>query len=198
MQSLKNLGFEEYYYLDNDKIYNSKKKSYVKEIREYGYRLKNNKGKYKNITMKEIYRKLFNKVFCKDNIKLLENECFKEIVNTKGNYEASNLGRIKSKANNHAIILKPTITKSGYERLQLSIEGKRYSKLVHSLVAEAWLGQPKSLEYEVHHIDGNKLNNAVSNLQYLSKIEHLKKHEEERRIKNECSESENNNNSKNE
>lgn len=181
MQCLKDLGFEEYYYLDNDKIYNKKRQAYVKEVSEFRYRLKVNKGKYQSISMKEIYRRLFNKVFCKDNIKLLENESFKEIKDTNGNYEVSNLGRVKSKANNHAIILKSQITKNGYARLQLSIEGRRYSKLVHCLVAEVWLDQPQSLEYEVHHIDGNKLNNSVSNLEYLSKIEHYKKHEEERR-----------------
>lgn len=176
MHSLKELGFEEYYYLDNERIYNAKKQSYVKEVGEYKYKLKNNEGKYKCITMKKIYRKLFNKVFCKDDIKLLKDEIFKEVEGTNGNYEVSNLGRIKSKANNHAIILKPQINRNGYERLQLSIEGQRYSKFVHSLVAVAWLKQPKNLEYEVHHIDGNKRNNKASNLEYLSKLEHRKKH----------------------
>lgn len=182
MQSLKALGFAEYYYLDNDKIYNTKRKCYVKEVAEYRYRLKNNKGIYKSITLKEIYRKLFNKVFCKDNIKPLTNEYFREIKDTCGNYEVSNLGRVKSKIGNHAIILKPYITPYGYERLQIYIEGKKYNKLVHCLVAETWLEQPKSLDYEIHHKDFNSLNNAVSNLEYLSKIEHYKKHEEGRKL----------------
>ena len=192
MQSLKKLDFAEYYFLDNDKIYNSKRKCYVKEVGEYRYKLKNNEGKYKSITLKEIYKRLFNKVFCKDNIELLDNEVFKEIKDSCGNYEVSNLGRIKSKVGNHAIILKPYITKYGYERLQLYIEGKRYNKYVHSLVASTWLEPPQSLEYEIHHKDFNSLNNNVSNLEYLSKIQHYKKHEERR--KNVSTKSKENNN----
>ena len=157
----------------------------VKEVGEYRYKLKNNEGKYKSITLKEIYKRLFNKVFCKDNIELLDNEVFKEIKDSCGNYEVSNLGRIKSKVGNHAIILKPYITKCGYERLQLYIEGKRYNKYVHSLVASTWLDPPQSLEYEIHHKDFNSLNNNVSNLEYLSRIQHYKKHEERKKnVKN--------------
>ena len=166
---------KEYYYLDGYKIYNSKSKKYIKGD-NFKYKLKNNNDKYISITMKEIYRRLFNEVFCIDNIQLLRNEQFKKIVGTNGNYEVSNLGRIKSKAGNHAIILKTQITKKGYERVQLSINGKKYDKFVHSLVAMTWLEIPPILDLEVHHIDGNKLNNTVSNLQFLSKLDHLKLH----------------------
>ena len=195
MISLKELDFQDYYYLDldNDKIYNEKKKDYVKEVGKYRYRLKNNQNIYKSITLKEIYIRLFNKVFCKDNIKLLENEIFKEIEETKGNYEVSNLGRIKSKTGNYAIILKPYITKGGYERLQIYIDGHKYNKYVHCLVAAAWLKAPKNLEYEIHHKDFNRLNNSAINLEYVSKIEHQKIHNERRKEINECSESKNNN-----
>lgn len=137
MQNLKDLGFMDYYYLDNERIYNAKKQCYLKEVSEYRYKLRNNEGIYKSITIKEIYKKLFNKVFCKDDIKLLENESFKEIKDTCGNYEVSNLGRIKSKVGNHAIILKTYITPRGYERLQLHIEGQKHNRFVHSLVAAA-------------------------------------------------------------
>ena len=135
MQSIKELGFKDYYYLDNDKIYNKNKNKYVKEVGEYRYKLKTNNNNYKSITIKEIYKRLFNKVFCKDNIKLLDGEIFKEIKETSGNYEVSNLGRVKSKIGNHAIILKPYITPKNYERLQIYINGKKYSKFIHSLVA---------------------------------------------------------------
>lgn len=137
MQSLKEIGLADYYYLDNNKIYSLKKQGYVKEVSEYRYKLKTEEGKFKSITLKEIYRRLYNKVFCIDNIELLENEVFKEIKNTNGNYEASNLGRIKSKIGNHAIILKPQITKRGYQRLQIYVEGHKYNKYLHTLVASA-------------------------------------------------------------
>lgn len=195
MQSLKELGFAEYYYLDNDKVFNANSNRYVKEVGEYRYKLKNNEGIYKSVTLKEIYKKLFNSVFCKDDIELLEGESFREIAETGGNYEASNLGRIKSKCSNHAIILKPYVTPKGYERLQLWIEGQKINKFVHALVAATWLEQPQSLEVEIHHKDFNSLNNAASNLEYLSKMQHVKKHAERRKaINNECSKSEEDNN----
>lgn len=197
MQSLKDIGLAEYYYLDNERIYNAKRKCYVKEVAEYRYKLRNNKGSYKSITLKEIYWKLFNKVFCKDNIKLLEHESFKEIKDTCGNYEISNLGRVKSKMGNHAIILKPHITKKGYERLQLYIDGKKYNKFVHCLVASTWLNPPQSIDVEVHHKDFNSLNNIASNLEYLSKIQHHKIHEERRKTENECTKSKKDNDRKN-
>ena len=181
MENLEKIGLANYYFLDTDKIYNSNKKEYVKEVSEYRYKLRDNKGIYKSITLKEIYKKLYNKVFCIDNIELLENEVFKEIEDTNGNYEVSNLGRIKSKIGNHAIILKPYITNKGYKRLQIYIEGKKYNKFVHSLVASAWLKEPKSLEYNIHQKDFNSLNNKADNLEYISKKEHYKKHDEKRK-----------------
>lgn len=183
MENLGKIGLAEYYFLDNKKIYNSKKKTYVKEASEYRYKLKTKEGIYKSITLKEIYKRLFNEVFCIDNIELLENEIFKEIEGTCGNYEASNLGRIKSKMGNYARILKPYITKKGYARLHIYIEGQKYGKFVHSLVASAWLKEPINLDYEIHHKDFNSLNNAASNLEYISKIQHHKKHDEKRKEK---------------
>lgn len=183
MENLEKIGLAEYYFLDNKKIYNSKKKTYVKEASEYRYKLKTKEGIYKSITLKEIYKRLFNEVFCIDNIELLENEIFKEIEGTCGNYEASNLGRIKSKMGNYARILKPYITKKGYARLHIYIEGQKYGKFVHSLVASAWLKEPINLDYEIHHKDFNSLNNAASNLEYISKIQHHKKHDEKRKEK---------------
>lgn len=181
MENLGKIGLAEYYFLDKTKIYNSKNKNYIKEASEYRYKLKTKEGIYKSITLKEIYKKLYNEIFCIDNIELLENEVFKEIEGTCGNYEVSNLGRIKSKVGNHARILKPYITKKGYERLQIYIEGQRYSKFVHTLVASTWLNEPKNLDYEIHHKDFNSLNNAASNLEYISKIQHYKKHDERRK-----------------
>jgi hypothetical protein len=43
---------------------------------------------------------------------------------------------------------------------------------VHTLVAEAKLGRKLKADEEVHHRDGNKLNNDPSNLQVLGKAEH--------------------------
>ena len=180
MQCLDILGFSDCYYLDNDKIYNMKRKQYVKEVAEYRYKLRTKDGRTKSITIKEIYKKLYNTVFCIDNIVRLENEEFKEIEGTKGNYYVSNFGRVISYTANHAIAMKPTVTNKGYERLQIVIDGKRYNKYVHCLVAMTWLGKPKNLEQEIHHKDFNQRNNNCNNLQYIDSVEHVKLHVERR------------------
>ena len=110
-------------------------------------------------------------------------EIWKDIPEYEGLYQVSNLGRIKSKIGNHAIILKSYITPKGYERLQIYIEGKKYNKFVHSLVASTWLNDLMNCDFEIHHKDFNSLNNSADNLEYISKIQHYKKHEEKRKEK---------------
>lgn len=76
-------------------------------------------------------------------------------------YSVSSLGRIKS--NNK--ILKQTMCKNGYLYVSL---GRKYKCIVHRLVAENFLENPKR---EVNHIDGNKLNNNLLNLEWVSSSE---------------------------
>lgn len=61
----------------------------------------------------------------------------------------------------------------GYLRYDLTVNGKRYSKQAHRLVAEAYLpNEDNSLV--VNHIDGNKLNNSVNNLEWITQSENQK------------------------
>ena len=127
MQCLDVLGFSDCYYLDNDRIYNIKRKQYLKEVSGYRYKLRTKEGKEKSITIKEIYKRLYNKVFCIDDIERMEDEEFKEIQGSEGKHYVSNYGRVISYVSNHAIVMKPTITNKGYERLQIVLGGKRYN-----------------------------------------------------------------------
>lgn len=64
--------------------------------------------------------------------------------------------------------LKAVINSSGYLVVGLYHNNKRTTKLVHRLVAEAYIPNPDELP-EVNHIDENVLNNNISNLEWVTK-----------------------------
>src|SRR5690606_3759485 len=86
------------------------------------------------------------------------------------NYSVSNLGRVKS--NKSGRVLKPWKLRQGYLQIGLMRDGSRYRFLVHRLVAEAFLPR-KDYQTDVNHIDLNKFNNTVSNLEWVSKEENM-------------------------
>ena len=69
--------------------------------------------------------------------------------------------------------LKPEKTKKGYLRIGLQKNCKRYRKLIHVLVAEAFLSKPNNM-VQVNHINGNKTDNHVSNLEWITGSENVK------------------------
>lgn len=92
------------------------------------------------------------------------------VVRYEGIYSVSSLGRMRSerKSTNSKpgmILLGHT---SGYRRLALRKGGVSKTQLVHRLVAEAFLG-PSPVGYEVNHINGVKHDNAVANLEWVTK-----------------------------
>lgn len=64
--------------------------------------------------------------------------------------------------------------RSGYKTVTLTYEGKRHQHMVHRLVLESVLYLHNCEFYEVNHIDGNKNNNHISNLEWLTRPENLK------------------------
>ena len=96
-------------------------------------------------------------------------EIWKPISGYEGLYEVSNLGRVKGLKRNR--ILKPHNT-NRYYQVCLCKNGIQTDKLIHRLVAEAFIPNPDNLP-EVNHKDENKLNNAVSNLEWLSQADNL-------------------------
>ena len=94
-------------------------------------------------------------------------EIFKDVKGYEGYYEISNLGRVRSTSYKGKRILKPAITKNGYLNVIFCINQKKEHKLVHRLVAEAFI--PNINNYSrVNHKDEDKLNNYVENLEWLS------------------------------
>lgn len=110
-------------------------------------------------------------------------EKWKTIDGYEGIYQVSNQGRVKSLSRKvpHARhgfvsvkekILKPDTNHDGYARVGLCKEGLNSTHKVHRLVATAFL-QKKDDGNVVNHIDGNKSNNSVKNLEWVTQSENV-------------------------
>ena len=63
---------------------------------------------------------------------------------------------------------------AGYHLVRLRKNKKNYTKRVHVLVAEAYLGRPEDpMMTDVGHLDDNRLNNNVNNLKWMTRSENL-------------------------
>ena len=83
------------------------------------------------------------------------------------NYEISNFGNVKNKKRNS--LMKLDVDNSGYQYVDLYKNGKRKRFKVHRLVAIAFVTNPDPTNFDiVNHIDGNKLNNIPSNLEWTN------------------------------
>lgn len=92
-------------------------------------------------------------------------EIWRPILGYEGLYEVSNCGNVR-RARDHKLMRQST-AENGYMRVGLSKNKKQKMERVHLLVARAFL--PKKIPgQEVNHIDENKKNNCVSNLEWCS------------------------------
>lgn len=110
-------------------------------------------------------------------------EEWKDIQEYPG-YQVSNEGRIRTfqkitKTTKHGErkwkdrILKPKIGRDHCQRVELWKDGKHKTILVHRLEAEAFLGKPINDNMTVNHKDGNRLNNNIENLEWMTRKENI-------------------------
>lgn len=97
-------------------------------------------------------------------------EIWKDIEGYEGVYQVSNLGRVKRFETGR--ILKGVKNEYGYLLANLSKNNIRSTKRIHRLVAEAFIPNPQN-KPEVNHIDENKLNNDITNLEWVTSKENL-------------------------
>lgn len=80
-------------------------------------------------------------------------------INESGELFSNKTGRLKP--------IKPYVEDAGYGRVALRISGKYITKRLHQLVAITFLPNPDNLP-QVNHIDCNKANNSVENLEWCT------------------------------
>ena len=97
-------------------------------------------------------------------------EIWKPIVGTKGFIEVSSKGRVRSLLRDTPRILKTQSDRKGYHRVRVTIEREKATYKVHREVAKAFIQNPNNLP-QVNHKDGNKANNSVHNLEWVTNKE---------------------------
>lgn len=110
-------------------------------------------------------------------------EIWKDIKGYEGSYQVSDLGNVRSlertgytgkKINGR--LLKQNPNNKGYLSVNLFLEGKGKTRSVHQLVAESFLNHEAcGLKLVVDHIDNDKLNNQLNNLQVITNRENCSK-----------------------
>lgn len=98
-------------------------------------------------------------------------EVWRDVPGFVGYYSVSNWGRVRREKTNKGTragrILRAGRHPAGYIQITLSGGGVQREVLVHVLVAEAFL-EPRGVASEVNHDDGNKANNRVGNLLWVT------------------------------
>jgi hypothetical protein len=107
------------------------------------------------------------------NAKCIDGEQWKDIDGYDGFYMVSNYGRVRSmflpRYNKFRVkILTVSESKTGYSQVTLYKDSKPKHHYVHRLVASTFVDNADPLKTEVNHIDENKSNNCVSNLEWCS------------------------------
>ena len=101
---------------------------------------------------------------------IINSDSFKEIPEFKGRYVSKD-GRVYSVLKHKFLV--DNIDEHGYNRVKFRVNGQKYMKRVHVLVAEAFIPNPNNYS-QVHHIDEDKTNNNVDNLMWVTRLQNMR------------------------
>lgn len=103
-------------------------------------------------------------------------EIWKDIKGYEGLYQVSSLGNVKSlnyRRTGKEKKISKGVNSEGYEYIRLFKQNKQLYTSVHRIVAETFIPNPENKE-QVNHIDGNKKNNKVENLEWCTQTENIR------------------------
>lgn len=95
-----------------------------------------------------------------------------EIPNFNGLYQISKDGEVRSIQSGRWKTLKQGTSDRGYKTVQLHLDKKKFLFKVHRLIAIAFIPNPENKK-EVNHINCNKLDNSIENLEWCSRKENM-------------------------
>ena len=172
-KSLFPFGFNERYLLNIDGTITDIKKGETKRRdKRNSFYLLNNQNKYVRISLKSLYKQVYNKEYSNDSIQNINGEIWEEIPNTNGKYFISTCGRVKSYCGYTARILSPLI-QNGYCYVQIGNKKHR----IHRIVASVFIPNDNPKEKNtVHHINRNTQDNNINNLMWLSLIDNIQQY----------------------
>lgn len=107
-----------------------------------------------------------------------ETENWKDVIGYEGYYEVSDLGNIRHwrRDRNDWVPKAKKKREDGYVIVKLSKKGDKSTKLVHRLVALAFIDNPDDKE-TVNHISRDKSDNSVGNLEWMTQLENNQAYE---------------------
>lgn len=101
--------------------------------------------------------------------KELESEKWKDIDGYDGAYQVSDLGRVRSLKFGKTRVLRAYKNRYGYLKVFLWKDGKRHNIYVHRLVARAFIPNSDKTKNEINHINEDKTDNRVYNLEWCDR-----------------------------
>jgi len=157
--------FKDYYITINGVIYSKKSNKYIKHNNKFVVLHKNGKKYVRSIP------KIISIVFGENEKINIDKKQFRPVLGFE-NYYIDKFGNVISSYING--FKKGFTNSSGYKCIFLSKNGKLHNKLIHRLVYESWKGKIDE-NLTIDHIDENKENNCIENLQILSRSENVLK-----------------------